>query len=158
MKSYLFLRQLLLIFTIMLAVGCANSATPGTATAELLKKIENTLGQGQAVIVYHMTNMDRTTEQYADWSASLNEFSSAHADKYKVFSADIKFKTMLVKSNFGRNKEFTVFMKKDYPTYYYDGVIVEQAVYIAIDNKYSGKPLSGMDKAFLPKEINFSLK
>jgi hypothetical protein len=158
LKNYLFLRRVLIIFLITFAAGCANSATPGAAPDNLLRKIETALGRGQAVIVYSMTNMDRTTEQYADWSANLNEFSSAHAGKYQVFSADEKFKKLLVKSNVGGSKEFTVFMKKDYPTYCYDGVVVEQAVYLAIDNKYSGKPLSAMDKAFLPNEINFLLK
>jgi len=158
LKNRLFLKTNIVIYAILLIAGCANSAPSSKGDGNVSYKIEKTLAEGKAVIVYHMTNMDKSTEQYADWSANLNDFHAAHSGKYEVLSADNNFLKILKANKFSENAEFSIFMKKGYPTYYYDGVIVEKAVYLSVDNKYSGKTLTGMDEAFLPKEINISFK
>jgi len=158
LKNQLFLKTNIVVYAIFLIAGCANSAPSSKGDSYVSQKIEMNLAQGKAVIVYHMSNKDKESEQYADWSANLNEFYAAHSGKYEVFSADNNFLKILKANKLGENAEFSIFMKKGYPTYFYDGVIVEKAVYLSVDNKYSGKTLSGMDKAFLPKEINISFQ
>jgi len=142
-----------LFITIIIASGCAVSGT--SLSDELLSSIDESIMQGKTVIVYQMKNMDKTTEQYADWSAYLNDFMKEKSDNYKAFSANKAFNTKLSKIKINTDNSYTVFFKKGKPTYYYDDVIVEPMVYIAIDNKYSGKKLSAMDNAFLPEVIDF---
>ena len=146
---------MLIYLVLTITSGCANSDTPTAHFDELLSNIDKSIIQGKTVIVYQMKNMDTTTEQYADWSAYLNDFMKEKSDNYKAFSANKAFNTKLSKIKINTDNSYTVFFKKGKPTYYYDDVIVEPMVYIAIDNKYSGKKLSAMDNAFLPEVIDF---
>jgi len=150
-RKFIFIKIFIYSFFII-ASGCVN---PGAHSEKLLSSIEESIKQGKTVIVYQIKNMDKTTEQYADWSAYLNDFMKEKVDNYKAYSANKAFNTKLSKNKINTDSSYTVFMKQGKPTYYYDDVIVEPMVYIAIDNKYSDKKLSAMDNAFLPNSINF---
>ncbi|MCW8935351.1 MAG: hypothetical protein OQK98_11560 [Gammaproteobacteria bacterium] len=152
MKNNLSLSKLFIFLTFIIASGCANSDTPSD---KLLSSIDESIKQGKTVIVYQMNNMDKTSEQYADWSAYLNSFMEEKANTYKVYSANKAFNTKLSKIKIDTGSSYTIFLKQGKPTYYYDDVIVEPMVYIAVDNQYSAKKLSAMDTAFLPDVINF---
>ena len=155
MENNLFLRKVFIFLTFIIASGCANSDIPKTDIDTLLSNIEQDIKQGKVVIVYQMKNTDKTSEQYADWATYLNDFMKAKADTYKTYSANKSFNTKLSTIKINTDSNYTVFLKQGKTSYYYDGVIVEPMVYIAIDNKYSEKALSGMDNAFLPDVINF---
>jgi len=152
LKNNLLISKFFIFLTFAIASGCVN---PGTHSDKLLSSINESIKQGKTVIVYQMKNMDKTTEQYADWSAYLNDFMKEKANSYKAYSTNKAFNTKLSKIKINTDSSYTVFLKQGKPTYYYDDVIVEPMVYIAIDNKYSGKELSAMDNAFLPDVINF---
>jgi len=100
-----------------------------------------------------MKNTDKTTEQYADWAGYLNDFASDKTDTYITYPANKAFNTKLSKSKINADGNYTVFIKQGKPTYFYDDVVLEPMVYMAIDNAFSGKKLSPMDNAFLPDVI-----
>ncbi|MEJ2439596.1 MAG: hypothetical protein P8Z72_07995 [Gammaproteobacteria bacterium] len=141
----------------LLLLTRAYAADPGPGTADLLTKIKSDLAHGQAVIVYRMQNKNRRSEQYADWAAGLNQFYATHRGHYRVYAANQAFNSELTKSKIKLKNSYTVFMKRGSPSYYYEGVILEKAVYTAVDNHYSGKPVSTLDRAFLPEVISFKL-
>jgi len=155
LKNNLLISKFFIFLTFAIASGCANSDTPSAQSNELLSSIDESIKQGKTVIVYQMKNMDKTTEGYADWSAYLNDFMRDKANTYKAYAANKAFNTKLSKIKINTDSSYTVFLKHGKPTYYYDDVIVEPIVYIAIENKYSGNALSPMDKTFLPDVIDF---
>ncbi len=101
-----------------------------------------------------MKNTDKKSEQYADWSAYLNNFTENRMNTYAVHKADKKFNEKLLSLNIDSDGNYSVFIKQGKATYYYNDVVLEPMIYMAIDNAYSGKQLSPMDKAFLPDAIN----
>ena len=150
MKSKSLLNNFLLIISLAIVSSCANSSSAD----KLLSKIENELNQGKTVIIYKMPNQDKTSEQYADWSANLNDFSSSKANTYRFHKSTTAFDKQLSRHKANLPDSYTVFLKKDKPGYFYEGVIVEMAVYMTVDFAYTGKPLSPMHEAFLPDEID----
>ena len=50
-------------------------------------------------------------------------------------------------------KNFTLFLKKDMPVYYYEGLILEPQVYAAVKQVYQKSDLNDEHRAFLPKEV-----
>ena len=139
----------------MLVVSsCANSGAPETSTDNLTNNINHALENGKTVVVYQMKNNNTTTEQYEDWSAYLNDFSSKHSATYAFFKANSDFNKRLVLSGLPHPGNYTVFVKKNKPVYFYDGVIVEAMVYLAVDTAYSTSALSPMHEAFLPNKID----
>ena len=142
------------LFSLLLISGCIEASTQSLATDALLDTVRQELEQGKVVVVYHMVNGEQDSEQYADWSAYLNEFASSKGKQYTFHPSDKVFDDFLEKQDIDARESYTVFMKKGDATYYYDGVIVELMVYTSVDNVYSKKPLTDMDKAFLPKAVN----
>lgn len=124
------------------------------SAAALLGVVLQELEQGRVVVVYRMSNSERDSEQYADWSAYLNDFASSNGSQYTFHPSDKGFDDFLKGNGADVGEDYTVFMKKGYPTYYYDGVILESMIYTSVDNAYSKKPLTDMDRAFLPEAIH----
>lgn len=122
--------------------------------ADISKDLKN----GLSVIVFQMTNKDKSSEQYADWSAYLNDFIASKPGKYKVYETNAAFNKKLTNSEISSNSDFTIFIKQDSETYYYDGVIVEPMVYMAVDNQFNKKKVTDMDRAFMPDAVHFALK
>lgn len=142
------IKQLYICLTLIIVSSSANSD-------ELLSNIAKSIKQGKTVIVYQMKNRDETSEQYADWSAYLNSFMKEKATSYKAYSTNKAFNTELSKIKISTDSSYTIFFKQGKPTYYYNDVIIEPMVYIAIDNQYSGKNPTAIDSAFIPDIINF---
>jgi len=153
LKNNLSLRKVFILLAFIIASGCANSGTPSSHSDKLLSSINESLKLGKTVIVYQMKNTDKTSEQYADWAGYLNDFASDKKDTYITYPANKAFNMKLSKSKINSEGNYTVFIKKGKPTYFYDDVILEPMVYIEIDNAFSGKKLSPMDNAFLPDAI-----
>ena len=143
-----------LLFLLFLISGCTEAGTQAQSADDLLSTIRQELRQEKVVVVYHMSNGEPDSEQYADWAAYLNDFASSKGKQYTFHASDKEFDGFLKKNGVDIGEDYTVFMKKGDATYYYDGVILESMVYMSVDNVYSKKPLSDMDKAFLPETIN----
>ena len=151
------LNKIILISGLTLVTSWANSDSTSSETDTLLINIENSLNQGQTVIVYQMKNTAKSSEQYADWAEYLNVFSIANASTYKVYATNKALNTKLENKKVNTTDNYTLFLKKAKPSYYYDGVVVEAMVYLAVDSTYSDKPLSAMSQAFLPEVMEFKL-
>lgn len=157
MNQTTILNKIILLLGLALVTGCANSGSTSSETDTLLISIENSLNQGQTVIVYQMKNTDKSSEQYADWAEYLNDFSANNASTYKAYASNKALNKKLENKKINTTDKYTLFLKKGKPSYFYDGVIVEAMVYLAVENAYSEKPLSTMYQAFLPEVVDFKL-
>lgn len=144
----------LILFSLLLISGCTEADSQPQSADALLGAVRQELEQGKVVVVYRMSNGEQDSEQYADWSAYLNDFASSKGTQYTFHSSDNGVEQFLKKNGADVGADYTVFMKKGYPTYYYDGVILESMIYTSVDNAYSKKPLADMDRAFLPEAIH----
>ena len=153
LKNSSLLNKLFILIGLAIVSGCANS----TPSDELLSKIKKELNEGKTVIVYQMVNKDKTTEQYADWSAYLNDFSASKSKTYNFHETNKTLNAKLSKKQANISDSYTLFLKKGKSSYFYDGVILEAMVYMAVENSYANKTLSPMDQAFLPDEIAIDL-
>ncbi|MCW8987133.1 MAG: hypothetical protein OQK75_05615 [Gammaproteobacteria bacterium] len=106
------------------------------------------LESGKAVVLIINANENSKSEQYADWSHYLNEFSSGAGKNYTFhkLSADKLRRTILNGEKF-KEKYSMIFMKKGKPSYFYSGPIVEPQVYKFVHLTFSGKPIQ-------PKYLN----
>ncbi len=132
--------------------GCANSDNKD------LDEISNSLNKGVIVIIYQMDNNDKKSEQYADWSANLNDFVHDNQKKYHVYKSSTAISQTLKSNKISHPNNYTLFLKKGKPSYLYDGVIVERMVYMAIDEAYTKNSISPMSEAFLPAVFNLTLE
>lgn len=118
------------------------------------------LDSGKSVVLIINANEKSKSEQYADWSHYLNEFSSKVANNY-VFhklSTD-KLKNIILDSEKFKENYSMIFMKKGKPSYFYSGPIVEPQVYKFVQLSYSGKPIKPEYlKQFAPEEIKLEFK
>ncbi|RDH85976.1 MAG: hypothetical protein DIZ80_00440 [endosymbiont of Galathealinum brachiosum] len=153
MKNNSFLKKIFIFLALIAVSGCANSDIPSLQTDKSISNIDKSIRQGKIVIVYQIKNTDKTSEQYADWSAYLNDFTDNKANIYVVHNTSKAFNKKLSSLNINIDGNYSVFIKQGKATYYYDSVILEPMIYIAIDNAFSGKQLSPTDKAFLPEAI-----
>ncbi len=123
-------------------------------------QLERELESGKAIVLIINAVVKKDSEQYADWSHYLNQFSSDVGKNY-VFhklSTDKLNKTVLNADKFNNNYSM-IFMKKGKPSYFYKGPIVEPQVYKFVQLMYSGKLIKPKYlKQFSPKEVNIELK
>ncbi len=162
MKNNLFLKKPFLFLILVIIPGCGYTDSPETSidntSDALLRNIEKDLGNGKGIIVYQMTNNDRSSEQYADWSSYLNEFTSSKTPDYVAYASSEKLNAKLLNKQANVAGSYTLFFKKGKPTYFYEGVIVEAMVYMAVDNIYSNGTPSPMFQAFLPDVLEVNLQ
>jgi len=123
-------------------------------------KFVKELESGKSVVLIINADEKSKSEQYADWSHYLNEFSSDVGDNY-VFhkiSTDKLNKIILNGEKFKENYSM-IFMKKGKPSYFYRGPIVASQVYKFIHLSYSGKPIKPKYlKQFSPEEVKIKFK
>jgi len=126
------------------------------ANSDLLNKINSDLSNGHIVVVYQMLNNDTASEQYADWAYYLNEFAASNAPLYKFYSVDAAFNNRLSKCKLDITGSFTLFLKKDAPSFFYSGVVVENLVYLAVKAHYAQEELLPGYRAFMPDEVTIT--
>lgn len=146
-------RQGVLFLSLLLFLGLAEASDQPHLRKDLLDAARQELDLGKVVVVYRMSNEELDSEQYADWSAYLNEFALSRSKRFVFHPADKEFDALLEKNDITVEDDYTVFMKRGGVTYYYDGVILEPMVYVSVEKSYSGQVVTDMDKAFLPTPI-----
>lgn len=107
---------------------------------------------GKTLILYGYDEQFTTTEAFADWQYYFQGY--VDSEGAAIFTDPIspeKLHTLVGLEDVGT--EFTLFIKRGYPTYFYDDFIVEPQVYQAVDAAYDGAPLSLEDHAFLPEQV-----
>lgn len=129
----------------------------GQANTDLLDKINCDLASGNIVVVYQMLNDDTASEQYADWAYYLNEFSGSNTPLYKFYKADEALNNRLSESDLDITDSYTLFLKKDASSFFYEGVVVENLVYLAVQAHYAQEEPLPVYRAFIPDEIKITL-
>ncbi|MFT5658867.1 MAG: hypothetical protein ACI9KN_002148 [Gammaproteobacteria bacterium] len=120
----------------------------------LLTTISQQLQQGKIVVIYQMRNDDKSSEQYADWASYLNDFATAHAADYRFHAVNKALNEKLASCGIEVSAtSYSLFLKQASPGYFYEDVIVEPMVYMAVDQAYGGL-LTDEFSAFLPDEVS----
>jgi len=127
------------------------------ADTDLLDKVNRDLSSGHIVVVYQMLNDDTASEQYADWAYYLNDFASSNSPLYKFYSTDVAFNNRLVENGLDITDSYTLFLKKDALSFFYEGVVVESLVYLAVQAHYSEEDFLPVYRAFIPDEVTVKL-
>ena len=126
------------------------------ADHEFVKDIES----GKSVVLIINATEKSKSEQYADWSHYLNEFSSKVGNSYvfhKISDSKLK-KVILNGEKFSENYSM-IFMKKGKPSYFYSGPIVEPQVYKFVRLTYLDKPIKPKYlNQFSPEEVKIEFK
>lgn len=113
------------------------------------KSVYDAYQSGKSVILFSYNEKDKNTEAFADWEAYLIDFKQGNGHNYIY----IKVGAEALGDINPKPTEFTLFLKKDFPIYYYDSFIVEPQVYHAVHKVYTSIPLEDVDRAFLPENI-----
>ncbi|WP_185231642.1 hypothetical protein [Teredinibacter franksiae] len=143
----------LLIFLAVTVSGCSvHEPSSANINASIFgsPELQQRYDLGKPIVLFSYSEDISATEAYADWAAYLNEFKQEQGDGFlfiRVVKADFNIQL-------GDEDEFTLFVKKGYPNYLYQGLIVEPQVYGAVAKRYSDTALSGMDRAFMPEEVD----
>ena len=122
-----------------------GNAMPNNLSSESITAYQN----GKGILLFKFEDSAIDSEAYADWAEYLNEFKSANNSDFLINEINRQEKAAL---NI-ETTEFTIFLKKGYPSYFYDGYIVEPQVYTAVHKVYTEQELSSMDKSFLPEKL-----
>ena len=145
--------QRLLVSCLLLSLtACGINSRVATDNSILNNLSSETIASynnGKGVLLFKFEESAIGSEAYADWAEYLNEFKSANKSDLLIHEINNQEKEA---SNIATN-EFTVFIKRGYPSYFYDGYIVEPQVYTAVHKVYAEQKLSDIDKSFLPEEL-----
>lgn len=100
------------------------------------------LNAGKAIVFIIDGAENTQSEQYADWSHYLNQFSSDNTKTY-VFHKISKDKLKGIIHNADKyNTPYSmIFMKNGKPDYFYEGPVIEPQIYRFIELTYEGKPV-----------------
>ena len=127
------------------------------ANTDLLDKINSDLSSGNIVVVYQMLNDETASEQYADWAYYLNNFADSNTPLFKFYSADGAFNNRLSESHLNITDSYTMFLKKDASSFFYEGVVVENLVYLAVKAHYTQEAHLPVYRAFIPEAVTIKL-
>jgi len=122
--------------------------------------LEKELASGVGVVLVINANENDKSEQYADWSHYLNQFSKDVGKNYifhKISSVQLD-KIIANKKEY--HEEYSmIFLKKNMPSYFNKGAILEPQVYEFIRLLYAGKPIKPDHlNQFSPVEIKIKFK
>ena len=142
----------LLLLTCLFISGCAQAVEKEEAI--LLGYVPDTAQKvyqsGRSILLFSYREAIITSEAYADWQAYLNDFIQGEGKDFFYSIVETGYLKPLIPDV----KEFTLFLKKGYPLYFYSGLIVEPQVYTAVYKRFTDQPLTGVDRAFLPRELS----
>jgi len=123
-------------------------------------KFKKELEAGKAVVLIINALEKSKSEQYADWSHYLNEFSSKVGKNYVFHKVSTeKLNKIIVNADKFTKSYSMIFMKKGKPQYFYSGPIVEPQVYKFVQLSFSDKPIKPKYlNQFSPEEVNVEFK
>lgn len=140
------------LVSIFLLVLPKPAITGADQVDPLLSLINQQLVNGQVVVIYQMENIDKTSEQYADWAYYLNDFAIEHSASYQFHPANQAVNEKIGNNQIDTTDSYTLFLKEGDVSYFYPGVIVEAMVYFAVDQAYAGSTSNDV-RDFLPSEV-----
>ncbi len=123
-------------------------------------KFVKDLESGKSVVLIINADEKSKSEQYADWSHYLNEFTSEVGNNYVFHKVSTgKLKKIILNSERFKENYSMLFMKKGMPSYFYSGPIVEPQVYKFVQLSYLGKPIKPKYlNQFSPEEVKIEFK
>jgi hypothetical protein len=143
----------LLILSVLFFITACTLNTVGVKNTPAINYLSNqsmvAYKKGEGVLLFSFRKDTQDTEAYSDWAEYLNDFKSNTGSSFSIFEITSKEKLTLNRDL----QDFSVFLKKGYPSYLYDGLIVEPQVYSAVYKIYTNQKLSHMDKSFLPEPL-----
>jgi len=118
-----------ILFVLTFTISGCNFSEPNSprfsagifSSRELLHHYES----GKSLLLFAYSNDISAFEAYTDWAAYLNDFKQSQGNNFlfiRVVKADLNIKL-------SESDEFTLFEKKGYTSYLYEGLIVEPQVY-----------------------------
>lgn len=115
---------------------------------------------GKSVVLIINADEKSKSEQYADWSHYLNEFSSEVGNNYVYHKiSTTKLNEIILNGEKFKENYSMIFMKKGKPSYFYSGPIVEPQVYKFVKLTYLGKPIKPKYlNQFSPEEVKIEFK
>lgn len=153
----LFFHAFLIVFALTIGSACNAQdivknevKLPKSLPAEIHQAYES----GNPLVLFSFRNEIKESESYADWATYLNDFKENKGAAFLFFRVSPSDLEAIIP----KAEEFTVFIKKGYTAYFYDGLIVEPQVYTSVYKIYSKAQLNRMDKAFLPEKLTAMFK
>ena len=124
------------------------------------QNLKNELDAGKAIVLVINAIAEPETEQYADWSHYLNQFSSKAGETFVFHKTTTrKLKDQIYGAEKFSTNHSMIFMKKGKPSYFYNGPIVEPQVYQFVYLTYQEKPVKPEYlKQFAPQVITIKFK
>lgn len=141
-------------------LGCgaaAINATEYKLPNNLNKNILTTYNNGTAVLLYTYPAENKDSEQHADWDNYLNEFRSRTTNSFMTVEVTPAELSYLIEDT-KPLQAFSLFIKKGYPSFGYDGVIVEPQVYLSVESSYQNKALTPELVSFSPSKVKLKTK
>jgi hypothetical protein len=132
----------------------------GSMSACAVQTCDSDYDSGKTVVYIINADENATSEQYADWSHYLNEFSASQGKDY-VFKKVTSQKLEGIFENAAAYKKpySMIFIKKGRPNLFHEGAIVEPQVYQYVYLFLQGKPVDPPYLAqFSPDEIKLQFK
>lgn len=140
------------LFTFFIAVFSSNVFAGINLSKEL--------SSDKVVVLVINANEHNKSEQYADWSHYLNQFSRDVGNKYIFHKISSKRLGELIENSGKFEEKYSIiFMQKNKPSYFYKGAILEPQVYEYIKLSFEGKPIEPEYlKQFAPQKVKIKLK
>jgi hypothetical protein len=138
----------------------SNNSMASTCDVKTVEKIEHAFQSNKQVLVLAWSDKDKCgadNEGCGDWSDRLNNFIKNNSKSLEIIKlSPVNWKRVV---DIGTTKiapHSELFLKKDHPSYFYEGAIVEDQVYLTVVEAWTGKPFS-QGKEFLPKTVTMKL-
>lgn len=144
--------RLLILMCLCLSACTKNSQKPELPTA-LNPEIRTAYETGQAILLYHFNPQSTHSEAYADWYAYLEDFKHSEGKDFYIQAIDASLLPKLI-PKIELVNDFSLFIKKNLPSYLYPAVILEPQIYQAVVHMYTKQPLTKQDWAFIPEQVH----
>jgi len=154
------MRLLISLFLTLCLLACAQAKKDPYSANDLLNtlnvSVRTSYEQDKTILLYAYEDSVENSEAYADWAAYLNDFSEIKSDQLDAVRVSrLDFEQEMISFLDDTENNFTLFLKKDMPIYYYEGLILEPQVYTAINRVHKTLELNDEHKAFLPTKVKF---
>jgi len=154
------MRYLFCIF-LCLMTACSTDTAQNNNVADytitLNSELMTAYNNGDSILLFSYERESFHPETYADWAFYLNEFSHEQQDTFIIKQVKANTLTSSTSTEIV-SKNFSVFLKKEMPSYLLSDPILEPQVYTSISKVYKQKTLTEADNAFLSLETNLNVK
>jgi len=118
------MRLLISLFLTLCLLACAQAKKDPYSANDLLNtlnvSVRTSYEQDKTILLYAYEDSVENSEAYADWAAYLNDFSEIKSDQLDAVRVSrLDFEQEMISFLDDTENNFTLFLKKDMPIYYY---------------------------------------